>query len=427
MNTTTILLTLAISIVASSANAILLEKSVISGKIKKFDNKTVTLETAKGKTITIARADLPKDMSLSKSDKLSVPISVSPQNLQVMNLPYQLEMKTLNDKQLRQLVKSYQVFVYSLDKQMMLRGGPKNDGGTKSKKVSEYFQFLMDVAFAQDAPNYTCFYAGWPTTASGTHCRGPWNQTVRTALDGDSMQYSACGAEGVYRCNPVIFGPSTATREASGIGPRQRVNGTIFNVRAVPTAEAGKGICIEASGESQIVERCLAASRGNLANIVANIKSNPAAFERFARSTADFCRTPRNSTNAACGNLRERLASIEFGRQDSVRAIVLDGGSCTNVVKANFGQSAGSGESCPGSLCTIQANCNNVSSGEGAATTAPTPVTAVCGCSLLGSDPVPNAGQVVACINDQSIAVLNRTTPPEPDAISGGGPEAAPR
>jgi hypothetical protein len=51
----------------------------------------------------------------------------------------------------------------------------------------------------------------------------------------------------------------------------------------------------------------------------------------------------------------------------------------------------------------------------------PIPVTAICGCGKLGDDGKgtsainPDVGQIVSCVNDTSVAVLNVASEAEPD------------
>jgi len=404
-----------------SSQAILLEDSVVTGRIKKFDAKTVTIVDHYQHEHVVARKDLPKGTKVSSNVKVSIGLKVKPEQFKFSQLPYKLEnISKLKEAQLKKLVLSYQVFIYTVDKQLRDQGGYNKKTVSLDKEVRQFFDFILSNAYADD-PAYTCFYGGWPTNASNAGCRPPWNSTLLASIDSnDPMKYEPCGGpDNVYRCNPVLFGPSIQTNTGSHLGSSStRVAGSSVRVRSVPAASANKGICVEVTSTRQMVDKCIAASRANLGNIIHNIQEHPEVFQRFAASVETFCRGGAHSSNAACGNLRNRLAAIEFGRQNG-RAAQTAGTTCTSTLAGNFGQSAGSGDSCPGNLCFVQANCAPAAAPGGAAAS-PTPITAVCGCSILGAtDSNPDAGHVLACINDQSIAVLNQSTAP---AAGGANP-----
>jgi len=419
-----------ISIFSFSSYAIMLEDVVIKGEIKSITENGVTIVDSMGKVHKIKKSDLPKHIKLAPSKKISIALKVKASQFAFSRLPYELEdISKLKKDDIIKLLYSYQAFIASADQEMSGKT-PYKAFNEEDEKYTDVWRYILDSAFADDPPNYTCFWGGWPTNVtSGGNCQSPHHSGVQNSMEAtDPLKYHSCSTGGnVYRCNPVIFGASTQTNSGEGLGAAAPATGApSVQVRPVPESDAANGICIVVSNPSQIVERCLTAAAPNFLSIVEAIKSNPAktaAFERFAASVAAFCRDGRNSSNAACGNLRERLAAIEMGRHDSVRRTA--DGSCVHQEHGSFGQSIGArtegANSCPGSLCYVRASCTPAQAGA-----SPLEITAVCGCNYLGSadssEAVPDSGQMLACINDQSIATLNRSTPAAAPVVPGAGP-----
>ncbi len=397
-------------------HAALVENTIITGKVKSYDSKTVVLEAKNGNTYEVPLSQIDKKINISKAKEISVTLKIKPSDLLINNLPMQVsDIKKLKKEQLQSLVLSYQIFMYSLDKQMLQEQGYEK-GNKATEKVTWLFNQFINVA--QATTGARCFYAGWPSTRSSSGgCQYPWNAGVSANITEESLRYNQCGTGGIYRCNPVLFGPGSVS---------PLVAGTSAFVIPVPIGDITKGICVEASGGDQVVERCTAASRENLDQVVARIRAYPAAFESFTASVTQFCRIPENSTNAACGNLRERIASIEFDRRPGARIDQRLIASCDNASSGVLGLTAApGGPVCPDALCFVQANCQRRPT-EGVTGAAPLPIVAVCGCSLLGSGDdgtAPNVTQIRACILDHSVASLAPTVPTDPAGAPAGSTE----
>ncbi len=389
-------------------SALLVDSTIITGKVKSYDTKNVILKAKNGTIYEVPLSQIDKKIKLSQAKEISVTLEITPSDLLMFNLPMQVkDLKKLKKEKLKMLVSSYQTFMLSIDAQMLLEQGYKEDHKAGEKVTWLLNQFLnIAQAQTQTAPastpeSTTCFYAGWPSTRTGTgnRCQYPWDPSV-IATSG----YERCGGTRVYRCNPVLYGPSAAVSE------------TNLHTRSAPQGTEQKGICVEASGDPQVVERCTAASQANLNDIIQGIKTNPAAFNRFANSVAAFCsgRHSHQTTNTACGNLRERIASIEFGIS-----------SCDEATSSSFGVSAGTKGHCPGELCYVQANCRRTA---GAAGTAAVPIVAVCPCSVARTGTGASATvQIEACIKDTSVASLAATEAPPAAPAEGGGPHSISR
>ena len=419
-------------------SALMLENSVIRGEIKKFDTDTVSVQDIYGKIHVIKRDQLSKDLKLNRLKYIEVPIKVERQSLKINNLPYEIKkLEKLNKKQWTALLYSYQVFAMTIDLQMRRSGGYKvsmQEVDAKQSYSERFMDYFIQRVIAGDEDNFRCFWGGWPSDGVGSNgvCRAPYSSRGQASLsDEDPMKYKSCGGDSsVYRCNPVLFGPSTHDApEGTALGAAVASSDPSVSVRPVPNADAHKGICIVANNATQVVERCLKASKSNLGNIISNLQSSEAArasFARYTASIAEFCRDGRNSSNSACGNLRERLYAIDMGlRPDSRTGEIA--GTCTHDGQGSFGLSAGesatdsAANSCPGSLCYVRAICAQEATGSASA--APLPITAVCSCSLIGGAVgTADNGGILACINDRSIASLvpsNRAAPASEAAEAG--------
>jgi hypothetical protein len=107
-----------------------------------------------------------------------------------------------------------------------------------------------------------------------------------------------------------------------------------------PESDRQNGICVEATEQRQIVQKCLQAASNNLHATIEEILNNPARQEefikfqaginRFCRFVDNYSRPLRNATNSACANLGERLAQIQFNvSEDSQTCTVLEDNQST--------------------------------------------------------------------------------------------------
>jgi|GEM_PF-5656836 len=435
----------------NESKAMILEDTVIKGKIKSYDKDNVVIKSAAGHTYTVPRKNLPKNFNFESKKEVTVPLKVKKQDLRIGNLPYEIpDIGKFNKNKLKKLVWAYQIFMVTTEK-MQIKEGMYKSSAVENRQSSEqvftwnkFLSYVFGEAVAEGEsaePTFNCFHSGWPSIRSGSSanasCRNPASSQVKTAMAAEGMgggafTYHNCGADGVFRCNPILFGPSIATHAGSSLGPNsQRVPGSLTRVRPVPASEADHGICVHADGESQIIERCTEASRSNLDQIVARITASPQNFERFATAVGAYCRASARATNAACLALRDRLAALRLSGKGNRTQYA----SCEIVPQEGpegerrfglFGAEAGNGSggsSCPGSMCFVRANClpNAPAASEGGASSAPAtpvPVTAVCSCERLGgaaSLAAANAEKIRDCVNDESITVLNPASDREED------------
>ncbi|MEK6625844.1 MAG: hypothetical protein AABY86_12785, partial [Bdellovibrionota bacterium] len=300
------------------AFALLLKDAVITGKVKSYDDKVVSIIDRYGKTHVIQKSKISKKIKLEKVKNLTVRVPLKPDQFAFSQLPYGLNnISKLKKPAIENLVLAYMYFIQGVDQQVHARGDYKILN-KDDDKYSNWGRVLLDMAYAQESVpsnNYTCFWGGWPTSTNGSgvgaSCEPPFrNQNQTRENSDDPMSYHSCGGgSNVYRCNPVLFGASTQTHTGTGLGAAAAATGaSSVQVRPVPASEASHGMCV-VSARDNIVERCLTASLPNLQAIVEGIKNDPAkaaAFERFANSVEEFCRQARNATNSVCGDLRER-------------------------------------------------------------------------------------------------------------------------
>jgi hypothetical protein len=121
------------------------------------------------------------------------------------------------------------------------------------EKVSDLF---IDQCFAADGNN-TCLFGGWPSQRNGS-CSVPWAPGSRAVADGletnsyDDNDY--CGANNLFRCNPLIFGPGIEQNLAGDDFPE--INGRRNNISPYHA-----GICVDISrGYNRLSQRCQEAS-----------------------------------------------------------------------------------------------------------------------------------------------------------------------
>ncbi|MBI2519159.1 MAG: hypothetical protein HYV97_02025 [Bdellovibrio sp.] len=415
------LLTILFSITfASVSHALMLETSILQGKVKSFDANQVVIIDGQGIIHKIKRSEIPSTIRLEQGKEISIHKKIDAQMFKFSHLPYKLD--NVNKMPLwaiEQVHRAYTIFLINMDNQLKADGTMDKNQRDKKNRFTKVFQCLMDSAQATDeattAPaNFNCFYAGWPTPRNSLNqCRPPWEQSVMDSQTGEnaSFQYTRCGPDGTFRCNPVLFGPGTQHSGTSGVGapvaPYPRAT-----VRVRPTTNPDKGICVVAT-YSTIVQNCLAATSRDLGKIIQRLKDNAttlAEFNRFTASVDSFCRESMHKANPACVHLGERLASIQFGlRPNATGRTVANSSACTSLPGSygKFGETMNgvADVACPGETCFVKASCPTTG-GE------PLEITSVCSCSkLMGSGATMperlESGQVVACINDESISVIN--------------------
>ncbi|HAZ13684.1 MAG: hypothetical protein A2X86_16390 [Bdellovibrionales bacterium GWA2_49_15] len=415
------LLTLLFSVTfASNSQALMLETSILQGVVKSFDANEVVIVDGQGATHQVKRSEIPDASKLKQGQEISVHRKVDPKMFKFSNLPYKLDkINKMPISALRQIHRAYAIFLINIDNQLKVDGTMDKNQKDEKNRFTQIFQCLIDSAMATEeeaaaAANFNCFYAGWPTPKnSANQCRPPWDQSVMDAQTGAnaSFQYTRCGPDGTFRCNPVLFGPGTQHTATTGIGsPAAPYPGAPASVRVRATTNPEKGVCVQAT-TSTVVQSCLAATARDLGRNIERIKANPADFNRFATSVESFCRQTSSRTNPACIHLGDRLASIQFGlRAKATGRTVAVGTACSATSSGLFAETMNGAAdvACPGRTCFVKASCPTTG-GE------PLDITSVCSCSkLMGPTgttlPSPQetgAGLIVDCINDESIAVIN--------------------
>ncbi len=406
-----LLTTLFALIFASGAHAIMLDDSILQGKVKSFDGKEVIVVDGQGQEHHVKRSEIPPSTTVEQGKEISIHRKVSPKMFKFSNLPYKLEnINKMSLSTVRELHRAYTIFVLTLDKQMKADGTMDKNQKDANNRVSQIFQCLLDSAYADEpaAPaQFNCFYAGWPTprfSNANLGCQPPWNTAVMASAEAD-FKYTKCGAPNAYRCNPVLFGQGRASE--TEVGAAVTVPGTSVQVR--PTSHPENGLCVVASQHDDIIKNCLKATAPDLGKIIKGIKDHPENFNRFAESVKTFCQNAHNRGNGACTELGDRLATIQFGQKASQKKTVAASTACTALDKGDFMQNYGveaQAATCPRRTCFVKASCPTT---EGASEE----ITAVCPCGQLGvtgATAVPDTlenGQIVACINDTSIDAIN--------------------
>ncbi len=121
------------------------------------------------------------------------------------------------------------------------------------EKVSDLF---IDQCFAADGNN-TCLFGGWPSQRNGS-CSVPWGPGARAIAEGlETNSYDGddyCGANNLFRCNPLIFGPGIEQGLAGDEFPN--INGRRNN-----SSPYHAGICVDISrGYNGLSQKCQQAS-----------------------------------------------------------------------------------------------------------------------------------------------------------------------
>lgn len=412
-----ILISFFLMALSSGASAMLIEQTVIKGTIVSYDENFVVIKDKLSQKHKIERKKIEKRFDINSSEPVEVPLKISPKDFNFGNLPYKIkDIKKVKKEFVSQVLISYLIFLHHNDQVMGAKGQYSNSEPEDGTSFNSLINLIMNKAYA-DSP-FTCFWGGWPTnTKSSGSCRAPYSSRNTAVAEGSALRYNSCGGgSSTYRCNPVVFGSATQfSSEGTRLGsPVNATGSSSARVRPTPEGDAAKGICVEVSSVNDIVSTCVEASRHNFQNTVSAIKANPADFNRFASSVERFCRQGARSGNSSCRNLRQRLGAIQLAiRNDNRGEILPETASCTEVEgtgnHGSFGQDIGDrANSCPGSLCYVRANCTQAGSESSTL-----PVTAVCGCNKLGladngTGDSPEGSELLACINDRSIAVLNR-------------------
>lgn len=187
--------------------------------------------------------------------------------------------------------------------------------------------YLMNDSIASDDSN-ACLFGGWPSQRSG-RCSVPWSSGARAVASSlETQAYdrdSYCGDSGLFRCNPLIFGPGIDQGMVGDSYPN--INGRRNN--DVPYHA---GICVDISrGYDGLSERCQAASdrldelrrEHNMAPWRESDFFNEeraAQFRGLQNLVADRCRANREALNGdnMCTSLENSLgltaAAVEAGR-----------------------------------------------------------------------------------------------------------------
>lgn len=116
---------------------------------------------------------------------------------------------------------------------------------------------MMSEAIASDSQSSACLFGGWVSRRNGS-CSRPWGASSKALAESMEVpSYNSdyfCGADNLFRCNPLMFGP----------GLDQNLVGSEFpnlNGRKNNSEPYTQGICVDVGGGySGLSEKCQAAS-----------------------------------------------------------------------------------------------------------------------------------------------------------------------
>ena len=323
----------------------LLKHTIIKGVVKRISYKKIWIKDQLGQIHKVPKTYFAKGRKFNIGKKINYLQKINPKNF---NHTFQVRnRKKLTKNEKISLVKSYQIFILTLDSNLKLdktytgsTALPKEENNYRIlKKFSSLF-IKPAIATSPPPEQYSCFYAGWPATGR-RRCRAPWN----------SENYTRCGSSSRYRrCNPTIFGPGEAS-------PERNIN-SVRMMTDTPNPE--KGMCIRVRRTSNMTRDCLEASKNNLDKIVANINTDD--FKNFEKSIREFCgmggsfgtfydNPTRKRNNSACNRLGERLADIGFALAKSKKC------SITNYTAPATPTSGSTTPSAPNACHSIQVRC----------------------------------------------------------------------
>lgn len=325
----------------------MLPHTIMKGVIQKFDSERVWLKDDSGQTVVVPRKEIPQDIKLGQGKRVEYIKKVD-----IKNFIFDHKVKNrdkLTKQEKMDLVSSYQEFLLNLDENLSLDGTfdlPPLEMET-THFDSTQFDNLLDIIFdraiaAKKTYDYSdskdCFYGGWPSKVRNNHCQKPW----RSGVDKHS-EYTKCGPDGYFRCNPTIFGPM----------PKKKPRGVISG-RKDKKGDEGKGMCVRSQKKSKtekkkdnsaklvddtrgIVKQCLKASK--LEDVIENIDTEK--FKKFEKAVRDYCHMGSNELaggkygtdydnpskhrqNQTCLRLGERLADIGFALEKEKVCTVLN-------------------------------------------------------------------------------------------------------
>lgn len=203
---------------------------------------------------------------------------------------------------------------------------------SKLSKV-DFYRFLsnllVDGAIANESSNM-CLFGGWLSQRQG-RCGVPWSSSAtaiassRETLAYDSKTY--CGSSGLFRCNPLVFGPGIDTANLPGEVSERFPH---LNGQNNSDSPYSSGICVDISdGYNGLSAKCQEASA-----LLDNYRERPwretflngenaAQFRALQTSIAEKCRESeeargRLNADGMCSGLENMLgltaAAVQAGK-----------------------------------------------------------------------------------------------------------------
>jgi|GEM_PF-2526915 len=168
-----------------------------------------------------------------------------------------IDIKSLGKKQASKLHKEMTKILIQIEKKEKYESYGKGSKFSYRSFLNDFTDIFVNECHANDRENM-CLFGGWPSYRSGGSCKTPYGSVGRgAASDLGTQSYNSevyCQNRGLFRCNPLIFGPGLS----SDLIPEEmgNVNGNGNN-----SAPFDAGICVDISaGFSGLSDRCASAS-----------------------------------------------------------------------------------------------------------------------------------------------------------------------
>lgn len=168
--------------------------------------------------------------------------------------------------------------------------------------AGSFADLLMSRAHAQST-NTFCTYGGWLSLLQRGECLAPWNRSVRAAMSDLGPVYDGnftCGAAGLFRCNPILFG-----------GPRDDIEG---------------GYCVETDDRdpklatSTCLEHFDAVLQEELLESLINNPEKLVIYLGVAAETIRFCESSAGESFSACRRLVDIVKKMSQRAMNCVEA-----------------------------------------------------------------------------------------------------------
>jgi hypothetical protein len=170
------------------------------------------------------------------------------------------EISQISYTRLQKIHIAYIEFFIEHEENLLKGKGPR---AKKETTFNDYWRDLLIQSAYAFAPNGTiCFFGGWPSRVLNSSCQRPWTQKNDSKIQVLGSYHQACGANHLFRCNPVLFGKN----------------------------EDGQGFCINTQGSfNNLTERCERETRAQRPKVIEAWQEDPSQLQALSEEIKNFC------------------------------------------------------------------------------------------------------------------------------------------